>query len=322
MEVGEQRIDDPETVARHDEQLRVAAERLDSPGLVSRRFEQPERGRPGRDHAPSRRPPAADGLSGGGRYLAPFRMHPVVLDALGFHRQEGAGADMEGDGDDPDPARGDPRQQIARQMKPRRRRRDRAGRPRIDRLVVGAVPRVRPAGPLDIGGQGRLAVVFEGGQHIGSRCKAEPDFAVPGAALDMRPERVRDLDHVARAQPPRRAGERAPGLALGGAVERAQQRRFDARLAAPADDAGGDDLGVVDRQHVAGAEQPGQLGDRPVAERRTHLEKPRRLARHGRTVGYGSFGQVEVEIPGLQPAGHSSPVPASQSSAISSATRS
>ena len=39
------------------------------------------------------------------RHLAPFGMQPVRARVVGAHRQEGAGADMQGDGGAPHPAR-------------------------------------------------------------------------------------------------------------------------------------------------------------------------------------------------------------------------
>ena len=90
---------------------------------------------------------ASDGIGGLRRNLAPFRVHGVIRDALHLYRQEGPGPDMEGDRDDPYPALFDPREQVPRQVKPRRRRRDGAGRTGIDGLVVASIPPVRaPSG--------------------------------------------------------------------------------------------------------------------------------------------------------------------------------
>jgi hypothetical protein len=66
-----------------------------------------------------------------------------------------------------------------------------------------------------------------------------------------------EIDHVAVASPPGVTQERAPfanALAL-------VQGRADARVPAPALELRGNDLGVVEDEHVAGAEQFWQVQD-------------------------------------------------------------
>ena len=103
------------------------------------------------------RPPAArvlrDRRRGGRVDRADFGMHAWSLGILGLDRQEGAGADMQGDGDPRDAARLQGRQQRGREMETGGRRGHGAVPGREDRLVVGAVAFVGPAGPLDIGRQ-------------------------------------------------------------------------------------------------------------------------------------------------------------------------
>ncbi len=72
-----------------------------------RGFEQTQRGRADRDDAPARCPRRIEPRGGLGVDLAPFGVHPVRLCVLGFHRQKGAGADMQGDLRDLDAARRD-----------------------------------------------------------------------------------------------------------------------------------------------------------------------------------------------------------------------
>ena len=68
--------------------------------------------------------------------------------------------------------------------------------------------------------------------------------------------------------------------------------------AAPADQPGRDDLGVVEHQQVARPQQLRQIGDTPVAQPagRRQDQQPRRVARLGRAVGDQLARQVEIEI--------------------------
>ncbi len=113
-----------------------------------------------------------------------------------------------------------------------------------------------------------------------------------------------EVDAVARPQPPARPRQRQP---LGRALA-ADQRRLDFRDAAAvragpaplARQPGGQHLGVVEDQHVAGAQPAGQLAD-PAVDRLALMasparhQQPRRAARAHWPEGDQRLRQVEVE---------------------------
>ena len=96
------------------------------------------------------RPPAARAAliaaAACGGDLAAFGMHAVLRDVVGAHRQEGAGADMQRDGDALDAALLQRLEQRRREMQPGGRRRDRAVVGGEDGLVVAASSGSGPAG--------------------------------------------------------------------------------------------------------------------------------------------------------------------------------
>ena len=71
---------------------------LHQTGLVGGAFEQAERGGADRDDAAARRPRGVEAVGGGGVDPAPFGVHHVVGRVVGLDREEGAGADVEGEG--------------------------------------------------------------------------------------------------------------------------------------------------------------------------------------------------------------------------------
>ena len=101
-----------------------------------------------------------------------------------------------------------------------------------------------------------------------------------------------ELDHVAVAHALGVAHERPPRAQPGALV----QRHADPRLAAPAFELGGDDARVVEHQHVAGAQQVGEVGDAAVAQPLALDDQhARRVARARGAEGDAVGGQVEVE---------------------------
>ena len=85
-----------------------------------------------------------------------------------------------------------------------------------------------------------------------------------------------EVDGIALAQPPPVADERLPAAQVDPLV----QRRADFRLAAAAFELRGDHAGIVEHQHVAAAEQSGEIGDPGIAQPLgPHHQHPRRIAR-------------------------------------------
>ena len=111
MEVGDEAVDGAEAVAGGDEDRGVALERPDPPGLVGGAFQQAQRGRADRDDPAARGPRRVEPGGRRGRDPAPFGVHDMVVGVVGLDRQEGAGADMEGQRLVADPGLGERRHQ-------------------------------------------------------------------------------------------------------------------------------------------------------------------------------------------------------------------
>jgi hypothetical protein len=115
--------------------------------LVGGAFEQAERGGADRDDAAARGARGVEPVGDGGVDPAPFGVHDVVGRVVGLDRQEGAGADVEGQRLVADPRRGERVHQPRREMERGGRRGDRAFLAREHRLVILAVARVGFARP-------------------------------------------------------------------------------------------------------------------------------------------------------------------------------
>ena len=73
-------------------------------------------------------------------------------------------------------------------------------------------------------------------------------------------------------------------------------RDLDGRRAAPAGEPRRTDAGVVEHHQVAGAQQAGQLAERPVPDAvRADLEQARRIARRDRARRDQRARQIEIE---------------------------
>lgn len=79
-----------------DENAGVAGERMQYALFVGRGFQQPERGGADGDDPPPFGLGPVYGITGFGRNFAIFGVHFMVFGVGDFDRQEGAGADMEG----------------------------------------------------------------------------------------------------------------------------------------------------------------------------------------------------------------------------------
>ncbi len=73
------------------------------------------------------------------------------------------------------------------------------------------------------------------------------------------------------------------------------QRHLDPRRAALADEARGDDAGVVEHHGVARPQQTRQFGDDAIRERVADDQQPRRIARLARPFGHQMPRQGEIE---------------------------
>ena len=260
--------------------------------FVGGAFEQAQRGRADRDD------PAAGGAGGVeplgrlGRDPAPFGVHDMVVGVVGLDRQEGAGADMEGQDFVADAGFGERRHQGRREMERGGRRRDRPFLAREHGLIIVAVARVGGAPAGDIRRQRHPPCLFEQQLDRLLAFEGQQERAVRGPLARQRGDAGAEIDPVAVAQPPGVADEGAPGarpLAL-------VQSGADPGLAPSAFELGGDDARVVEHQHVAAPKQGRQIlhiviGDGAAFD----PEQPRRVARVRRPQRDPIGGKVEIE---------------------------
>ena len=302
MEIGEQQVGRPDLPAAGAQEY----VRLPFPGRnlargAGRRFQQAERRGAGRDQSA---PAAPDARSRLFRDAPPLAVHPVLGRVLRADRQEGAGADMQGDGGALDAARIQRRQQAGREMQPGRGRGDRARLAGEHRLVRVPVARVAAFRALDIGRQRHGAVRLKRRVEFRPfRRERQRDFPALPALLQHRFEPAGKGDPVALAEPPPGPGEGEPAPL----VEALVQQGFDCRRAAPPVEARRDHARVVDNHEVARPEQVRQFGNAAVRESGRNMQQPRRVARLHRPLRDQPGGQVEIEIAGAQ--GHGRPAP-------------
>ena len=182
-------------------------------------------------------------------------------------------------------------------------------------LVVGAVALVDRAAAADIGRQRHVAAL---GQRVVERRAVKRERKGHLAALafcldrgvelfeEAHPAFGSEAHHVAGFEPLRRPHQRAPARA----VETFGQRRRDGGLAivgaAAAEPAAVQirrhDLGVVDDQRIAAAQQRRQIADDAILaldrRARTHHEKPRGVARRRRPQRDAVLRQGKIEFVG------------------------
>ena len=182
VEVGHQRVGDPEREAGADEDVGRPAPGGNVAGGVGGAFDQPERGGADRDH------PAAGGLGGvdlgggGVAHLAPFGMHLVLRHVVDLHRQECAGADVQGDTGRRHPPGGERGEQGLVEMQRGGGGGNGAGLVGPDRLVIVAVLRVGFAPGLDVRRQRHLPGLGQRRVEIRAReVEDEPGLAVAAA---------------------------------------------------------------------------------------------------------------------------------------------
>jgi len=295
VEVGEQQVDGAKAVARQDVDAGLAGEGLNRAVGGGRSFEQAERRGADRDDAPAGRAGGVDGPGRCLRQLAGLQVHPVVARVLDLDRQEGAGADVEGERDAVDAARRERVQQAGREVETSGGGGDRAGPARENGLVVAEVGGFRPVGALDVGRQRHGADPLEARQQLaGRQCEVERNLAAGPLGGDRRRELGGEVDPIALLQLAGRAGESVPQRPADVPV----QGHLDAGRIAPAGEAGRDHPGVVGDQEVAGREQRRQVGNPVVRQAVAHGQQARRVARTRRALGDQLARQVEIEILG------------------------
>ena len=222
-------------------------------------------------------------------------MHAVVADVIDLDRQEGSGPDMERHGHAPDASGFEPRQQIRREVKPRRGSRHGTLARGENGLVVLGVLGQSALRPTDIGRQRHDAVAVQGRHQLTARDR-EAERYVAGFALlhHLRRQVGREDDGVADPQPLARLGEDMPDIGALALVE----GRFHLDLSPLAGQAGGDHAGVVVDQQVAGVQQVGQVADMPVHQGVAHVQQARGIAWPCRFIGDQLGRQLEVKISG------------------------
>lgn len=177
MKVRDQRVDPAERVARTDEQV--------GPSRGGRRGRRPpaagpleraDHRRAHRDDAAAAVPRAGDRVRRLRRDAAPLRLHDVVVDALGRHRPERAGAHMQGDRRPADTVFRQPPQVFIGEVKAGGRRGHRPAMPRVDGLV--ALPVGRIGRPVDVRRERDVTVLVDPRPRIAG--DIEPDAPRPG----------------------------------------------------------------------------------------------------------------------------------------------
>ncbi len=215
---------------------------------------------------------------------------------------------MQGDVLDRDPARRQRGQQVRGEVQARRRRGHRAVGPGIDGLVVAAIPVVlRPLGG-DIGRQGHLAPLIDGGVQVGTgEVEGQDDLAplpllhdrgVQGAQQAGAVRGLAEAHPVTGGQLLARPHERRPAAGRQPPVQGRLHRDVGGVADPPALQPRRDHPGVVDHQHVTRAEFARQVGHRQVGQHAAgaHAQQPGRVAGRCGAEGDAVLGQVEVEI--------------------------
>ena len=292
MKVGQQPVDRLEAIARGDEDCGVAVERADRAIVRRRAFDQAERGGPDRDQPPAPRSRCVEAIGGGSVDPAPFGMHPMVGGVVDLDRQEGPGADVKRQRLASDPPRVDRLDQPLGEVERGGRCCNRTGLAGEHRLIVGSVVGVGRSFGSDVGRERHLAGSLE--QQFDRLLAVEGQENRPSVvALDrggLNPET--EVDDVPIAHPFGVADERPPAAQSLALVQGCSHPRVTARPFK----LGGDDLGVVEHQHIVGAEQRRQVEHGPVAYcRPIDRQQPRRIARSRWPERDAVGRQVEVE---------------------------
>ncbi len=297
VEIGHKPVRDVEAEPRPDEDPGHAAKRRDGAGGGGRAFDQAQRRGAHRDHAPAPGARGGDGGGGLGRHLAPFLVHPVILDPVGLDRQEGARAHMQRHMHPPDPARRERVQKRRIEMERGRGRRHRARGAGPDGLIVLAVGGVGRAQRGDIGRQRHLARGLERGIEGGAGQVEAQEALVARAPVERGVKAGGKDNHLAGRDLAQRPEQRRPGAVR----HRRKQRDLDPgkRRAAQAlpRQPRRNHTRVVQHQKVAGPQDLRQVGHLPVGDGvPLGHEQARRRTRPGRSGGDQIGRQVEIEV--------------------------
>ncbi len=299
MEVGDQGVHGFEAVAGVDEDPRVTAQGRDVSVLVGHAL---DRAAGGRAHADD--PSAGDftfvddarALGGNREKLG---VHDVVGDLFLLDGTEGSKPHMEHHGRDPNALFADAVEQRGGEMQSRRGSGRRALLARVDRLVAVTVGKALG----DVGRQGHHADLLQDIVNTGIR------LVIVGKANDA----VALFDDVGHRGTQDAAAEdqlhtdtrTLPGLDQGLPgiqLMLTQEQQLDLCLLAPCHvsvKTGGDDLGIIDDQHVAGVEIVDNIVKMAVRHRsRAPIEhhQARMVARFHRMLRDALLGEVIIKI--------------------------
>ena len=292
VEIGHQAVDRAELVARRDEDVGVALERADDAVCAGRAFQQAEAGGADGDDPAAGGAGAVQAVGGGGVDPAPFAVHPVVVGLVDLDRQEGAGADVQGQGLAADPRCVQRLQQGIGKVQRRGGRGDGALFAGKHRLIVAGVALVDRPLAGDIGRQRHGAGAFEQQLDRLVAEKAQDETAVVELCFRLRRNILAEIDGLADAQPFGVADEGLPAAQVDALV----QGRTDAGVAAGAGQLRRNDPGIVEDQYVVGAEQARQVADQMVGQPVAgDLQQLRAVARHRRSQRYALRREVKVE---------------------------
>jgi hypothetical protein len=230
-------------------------------------------------------------------------VHPVIRDAVCLHREEGPGPDMQGEMGGFDAPGLEFVKDAWGEVQPCRGRGHGPGVPRVDGLVslpvgVGG----GTFGALDVGRQGQLAV--EGGEveDVGFEAELAMSLVVLGEDSGRKwGGRGTKVESGPGAYPFSRAQEGPPGPRRGFLEEEdfdsTAGRATPVHFSPP--EAGGDDLGVVEDEEIAGmemVEEGAEMGEGSGAGRPVEDQKSGRIPFRSRMLCNQLRRQVEIEI--------------------------
>jgi len=142
-------------------------------------FEDPCGGGPDGDDAASLGFGVVDGLGGGCGEGEPFLVHAVVGDVVALDREEGAGADVEGEVGSLNPGVGELLEEFRGEMESGGGSGDGSGLAGVDGLVAMAIlGGGRSLGAMDVGREGDFAMDFGEGEHVGFELEEAMTFRV------------------------------------------------------------------------------------------------------------------------------------------------
>jgi hypothetical protein len=227
----------------------------------------------------------------------------VVREAVGLHREEGAGPDMQGEMGDLDAARLELLKDAWGEVEPGCWGGHGTGVPGVDSLVSLSVGfRGGTFGALDVGGEGQLAV--EGGEVEDVAFKAELAMSLVVLREDSGRKwgrRGTKVEEGPGADPFSGAEKGPPGPGFGFLEEEdfngAANPATAAHFSPP--ESGGDDLGVIEDEAIAGVEmveEAAKMGEGSGAGRPVEDQKSGCIPFRSRMLRNQLRWQVEIEV--------------------------